>query len=145
MSTLYNLLYTSKRNENCSGLDVLDIVEKSSIKNHQKNITGILVQSEDYFIQYLEGDDSILDLFKVIKSDPRHSDVVLVNFSKLKTERLFSKWNMAYRDINSGKNEFVTKVTNSEMLVFESILNGTFEGISNDKIIKLMNFISSIK
>ena len=118
---LYKLLFTSKRSSSCSSVDVIDIVEKAVKFNNKNEITGILIQNGDFFKQYLEGGDQILELFNKIKDDKRHKEVALIDFSKLESERMFHKWNMAYRDIKTGKTDFVTNISNEDVKQFNTI------------------------
>ena len=74
--------------------------------NPTRGITGVLISHSGWFLQVLEGSAAnVNSLFKVIESDPRHSDFLLLRFNAIE-DRNFSDWSMAsievdeYRFIN---------------------------------------------
>lgn len=73
-----------------------DILNKSKSNNKKNDITGILVFSGDYFLQVLEGGrTSVSQTFSNIAKDPRHENLVLIDFSAI-DERMFGRWSMGY-------------------------------------------------
>lgn len=93
---LFYLTYISTRNNSLNQDELDNIVSHAEIKNKIKNITGILFLKDNTIVQYIEGDAVVLfDLFKKIKSDSRHSNITLLNYSKLK-KRLFPDWQLKH-------------------------------------------------
>ena len=80
--------------------DVMDsILEQSRRNNPRLGITGMLCVSGDVFIQVLEGGrDAICELYKMIVSDHRHTNVRMLVFEEI-TERRFGNWTMGHVNI----------------------------------------------
>lgn len=95
----YQLVYISER---CAGTD--DVVIKN-IKLHAEqnnlrlNITGALLFTDRYFLQYLEGEAAKVDeLYATICSDPNHTNVRLLLRKAIK-ERDFSRWSLGVKKL----------------------------------------------
>jgi len=75
--------------------DVVDsILAQSSSNNPPRGITGILVYTNDVFVQVIEGGrDDVGELFNSIVRDPRHTQVRLLSFEEI-AERRFGNWTM---------------------------------------------------
>jgi hypothetical protein len=72
------------------------LLQQSQARNARLSISGLLLHSDGYFLQYLEGPpDSIEAVWSSIKSDPRHGNVVLL-FDEARETRLFSGWSMGF-------------------------------------------------
>ena len=52
---LYQLVYTSARNAKCDENEITSIVAACQRNNPGKDITGVLLYSDNRFLQYLEG------------------------------------------------------------------------------------------
>jgi len=91
---LVRLLYAS-RAAGAVGAEVIEaILEESRRRNPALGITGVLCQSGDIFLQVLEGGrDAVNQLYNRIVRDPRHRDVVLLDYEEI-TERRFAAWTM---------------------------------------------------
>lgn len=91
---LTRLFYVSEIVHPLSDVDVEIILGASQIKNRRGDITGMLVQSDEHFLQVLEGRaESVAALMRSILKDARHRDVreVLI----LETcRRHFARWAM---------------------------------------------------
>jgi hypothetical protein len=123
MSNLYQLVYTSVRNTSCSEQEIQNILGACEKNNPSKNITGILLHSENRFIQYLEGDKDIIKLYDLIKSDTRHKLPVLLSYGPL-NERVFPSWHMGYKNLPKERIDFLTSTNTDEQQVFQSIIKG---------------------
>ncbi len=123
MTNLYQLVYTSIRNTSCTDYEIQSILSSCEKNNPSKNITGILLHSENRFIQYLEGDKDIIQLYDLIKTDTRHKHAVLLSYGPLK-ERVFPAWHMGYKNLSKEKIDFLTKANENDKQVFESIIKG---------------------
>ena len=109
---IHYLMYTSKRNSNCTEKDIEKILVKSSRKNESSEITGILLNSNHSFFQYIEGEfEHLFELYRLIKTDKRHSEVLFISSGFLE-ERIFPIWNMGYKNIDNK--ELILKINNSE-------------------------------
>lgn len=120
---LYQLVYKSFRNPNCDETEIQKILDSCKANNPSKDITGVLLHTENNFIQYIEGKKDIIDLYDLIKTDNRHSKVVLLSYGMLK-ERVFPSWHMGYKNISREKINFMTDANQKDKDVFDSIMNG---------------------
>lgn len=93
------------------------------MNNPSKDITGVLLHSDDYFIQYLEGDKDIIKLYDQIKGDARHKNVVLLSYGPLK-ERVFPSWHMGYKNLPKERIDFLTAGNESDKALFKSMIKG---------------------
>jgi hypothetical protein len=91
---LVRLLYASRAKEPLNQ-DVIDAILQTSRKgNPALGITGLLCHSGNIFMQVLEGGrETVCELYNRIASDPRHTDVVLLQYEEI-TERRFAGWSM---------------------------------------------------
>ena len=90
---LVRLLYASRAVD--SGADAIaSILAHSRQYNPSSGITGILCYGGGIFLQAIEGGRSaVSELYGHIQKDPRHKDVVLLDFEEI-TERRFGGWTM---------------------------------------------------
>ena len=123
MTHLYHLVYTSVRKPNCDEREISKILDACKKNNPPKDVTGILLHSDDLFIQYLEGDKDIIKLYDLIKDDSRHKRVVLLSYGPLK-ERVFPSWHMGYKNLPKERIDFLTEGSITEKQTFESIIKG---------------------
>lgn len=91
---LVRLLYASRAAEALTPEAVDNILAASRKGNPALGITGLLCYSGDIFMQVLEGGrDAVSQLYNTISQDPRHRDVVLLDYEEI-TERRFAGWTM---------------------------------------------------
>lgn len=106
---LVRLIYISYANAVMSDEEIQVILEKSKINNATKQITGLLMYSDRYFFQCLEGERrAVNQTYLRIVSDTRHSRCVLIDFSQVDS-RLFPSWEMNFVAFNGADNELVRK------------------------------------
>lgn len=92
---LYNLVYCSRAASDVDAAAVDRIIASSRRYNPARGITGLLVFGSGIFFQWLEGPrDNVLELMALLKTDPRHHAVVLLNSGEEVRERLFPDWDM---------------------------------------------------
>ena len=97
--SIYCLVFTSVATRKISDEDLKGLLAKSRQYNLALNITGMLLYLDPYFMQILEGDESIIDeKFKKISNDEMHHKVSLIYKQPIK-ERSFSKWTMGFNKI----------------------------------------------
>ena len=75
--------------------DTVQQILVSSCKNNQSvEVTGLLIYSEDQYLQLLEGPTPALEeTFSKIKSDTRHDNIIVLK-EDFTDRRLFSSWTM---------------------------------------------------
>lgn len=102
MSGLIQLAYISKASfadtQASGGVvnEISKILQKSRRNNRARNVVGALYYGNGSFFQCLEGEeDSLMNLYKTIEADPRHSDVQIV-YKKEIAARTFEQWEMKY-------------------------------------------------
>lgn len=89
------LIYASTYNDDSSP-NIENILEKSRKNNTANKISGVLYFSDNFFMQYLEGDATNIEVtFDKILKDKRHSEIKVMLEREI-PERLFGKWSMAY-------------------------------------------------
>jgi len=90
---LVRLLYASRAVDN-SAEAINSILTHSRHYNPTCGITGILCYGGGVFLQAIEGGRmAVSDLFGHIQKDPRHKDVILLDFEEI-SERRFGGWTM---------------------------------------------------
>lgn len=96
MSQLRRLFYVSRTPDQVDPRVVNAILAESRRLNRQRDVTGALAYSGQYFAQVLEGDAEYLSaLLQRIARDPRHRDLTVV-FEQSITRRDYGEWSMGY-------------------------------------------------
>jgi Sensors of blue-light using FAD len=91
---LVRLLYASRAKTPLTPEAIDAILQTSRRGNPAAGITGLLCHSGDVFMQVLEGGrEAVSALYNRIANDPRHTDVVLLQYEEI-TERRFAGWSM---------------------------------------------------
>jgi hypothetical protein len=90
---LVRLLYASRAVD--TGPDAIEaILLQSRQHNPECGITGILCYGSGIFLQAIEGGRmAVSELYGHIQKDPRHKDVMLLDYEEI-TERRFGGWTM---------------------------------------------------
>lgn len=92
---LYRYIYISDACD-LDASDIETILAQSRENNSHANITGILMFSQQKFLQILEGDAVEIDpLIERIRQDPRHKNMKVLVRGGI-DERAFGEWAMAY-------------------------------------------------
>jgi len=98
--SLYCLVYTSIANQKMSDDNLKELLKKSRLKNERKNVTGMLLYLDPFFIQILEGEEAIVnESFNIIKQDSRHHKVKII-YKKPIEQRSFPNWTMGFNKIS---------------------------------------------
>lgn len=93
--TLHTFVYCSRAAEGVDDVEVGRIVESAQRRNLARGITGVLVFGSGVFFQWIEGPPAhIQNLIASLYRDPRHYDVVSLDRSEEKRERLYPNWQM---------------------------------------------------
>ena len=82
--------------------------------NKRLGVTGALLVTEGWFVQALEGDESVVrGLYERISEDPRHEDVTVIESAPV-DGRVFSRWAMAQVS-RSGQADIPLHVTDGHI------------------------------
>ncbi|UZK69069.1 BLUF domain-containing protein [Sphingomonas sp. S1-29] len=93
--TLYTFVYCSRAAEGVDDMEVDRIIESAQRYNLAKGITGVLVFGSGVFFQWIEGPPAeVQKLIANLHGDPRHYDIVPLDRSEEKRERLYPNWEM---------------------------------------------------
>lgn len=121
---LNRLIYKSTAKQKSLEDKVLsDLVSQCSSNNKSRGINGLLLLSDNRFLQVLEGPSKFLnELYQSIIKDDRHSEVQLMQYESI-SEPSFSDWNMRLIDLSKVSpavhNMLLTKYPhNNETIVF---------------------------
>ena len=122
---LAHLAYVSVRKKNCTEEEIEKILASCQVNNGPLDITGVLLYSENKFIQYVEGESTaLMTLYDKIKKDHRHEKAVMISYGPIQT-RLFPSWQMGSRKIPSEDIRFETDISAGDKELFKKIMNGT--------------------
>jgi hypothetical protein len=93
--SLYTFVYCSRAAEGVDDAEVGRIVELAQCRNLARGITGVLAFGNGVFFQLIEGPAAeIRKLIATLHCDPRHYDVVSLDWSEERRERLYPNWEM---------------------------------------------------
>lgn len=134
------IIYISQISKNTNSSDIQRILNFSRKFNKENQITGCLIFNNRYFVQILEGPESILDdLYARIEKDPRHFNVKK-KFDHPTKLRLFGYWSMAFLNIGIAEvweadlilpaKDFLNMILVNEMVPTEALR--TFSKLYND-------------
>jgi hypothetical protein len=92
---LDTFVYCSRAAEGVDKVEVNLIIELSRRRNVARDITGVLVFGSGVFFQWIEGPPAQVEkLIASLHGDQRHYDIVTLNRSVEKRERLYPNWEM---------------------------------------------------
>jgi hypothetical protein len=93
--TLEAFVYCSRAAEGVDYPEVGRMIERAQRRNVARDITGVLVFGSGVFFQWIEGPPAqVKDLIASLHGDPRHYDIVSLDRSVEKRERLYPNWQM---------------------------------------------------
>ncbi len=102
MPDLIHIVYMSFSSKALSETELNGFLATIRQKNQIQNITGLLLYSDEAFIQVIEGEkDTIHPLFKLISQDARHSSIVKLIEEPI-SKRNFPSWSMGYRKLEDS-------------------------------------------
>jgi hypothetical protein len=122
--TLISLVYVSLAAHLMSEDELRELLRVSRDRNKQRNITGMLLYRDGFFIQVLEGkSDDVREVYNKICKDPRHKNIVKVYEQDI-SKRSFENWSMGFnhlRDLSPDEAEAFTEYLNEpDRTVFSS-------------------------
>jgi len=92
---LGSFVYCSRAAEGVDDDEVDRIVEWSQRRNVERDITGVLVFGSGVFFQWIEGPPvEVEKLIASLHGDPHHYDIVPLDRSVEKRERVYPDWEM---------------------------------------------------
>ena len=92
---LDTFVYCSRAAEGVDDSEVDRIIAWSQARNVERKITGVLVFGSGVFFQWIEGPPAeVEDLVTSLHGDKRHFDIVALDRSVEKRERLYPNWEM---------------------------------------------------
>ncbi len=92
---LETFVYCSRAAEGVDDVEVGRIIEWSQGRNVDREITGVLVFGSGVFFQWIEGPPAeVKKLIQILHDDPRHYDIVPLDQSVEKRDRLYPNWEM---------------------------------------------------
>ncbi len=93
--TLYTFVYCSRAAEGVDDAEVDRLIDAAQRHNLTCGITGVLVFGSGVFFQWIEGPVAeVRKLMTSLHGDPRHYDIVPLDQSEERRERLYSNWQM---------------------------------------------------
>ena len=93
--TLCTFVYCSRAADGVDDAEVNRLIEAAQRYNLTRGITGVLVFGSGVFFQWIEGPAAeVRKLMASLHGDPRHYDIVSLDQSEEKRERLYPNWQM---------------------------------------------------
>ena len=100
---MYYLIYMSTAIKLFADDELKGILAKSVANNTRNNITGMLLYSQGYFVQVLEGEKKAVEkTFAKILDDPRHKGIIELTQGDIEA-RNFPDWTMGFRAISPSE------------------------------------------
>ncbi len=94
---IYQLIYLSAAKPELTEDALLELLGESQARNAAHGITGLLLHSDGNIIQIIEGEkDDVETLFEKIKSDTRHTGVLVLSRRHVE-QRDFPEYKMGFR------------------------------------------------
>ena len=116
---MFQLIYISKPTRLIDSSDLIQLSKQAALNNAKQSITGYLVFNDEYFMQYLEGEEvAVKNLYEKIAKDERHESLKLIYTGQAQT-RVFPKWSMGFKDLSFWKNMKINTLDHD----FESLEN----------------------
>jgi hypothetical protein len=102
---LHILAYFSNATPKFRHSELMDIANISAENNRRLGVTGLLCYRERNFVQFLEGEKTVVEaLLERIKKDPRHTGVITM-LSEPIEKRIFENWCMGLRNADQFEGE----------------------------------------
>lgn len=108
---LTSLIYVSYVTKRMTDEELLALLKEFRDKNAAKNITGMLLYRDGFFIQALEGEAEVVEsTFSKIAKDKRHRNILKVSQEVIKS-RSFTNWGMGFNKVENKDLEGVEGYT----------------------------------
>jgi hypothetical protein len=98
---MIHLLYVSTATRHLGTDELMDILETARANNARNSVTGMLLYSNDTFVQVLEGEAAVLDeLLKIIQRDSRHKDLCVLERHEIQQPQ-YADWSMGFKRLEN--------------------------------------------
>ena len=115
------LIYSSHSSENIDFKVVGEILTHAVKRNKEIGITGMMVYDGKYFLQCIEGDETVVDeLWQKLTKDTRHHSLY-INGTEFDEKRLFRDWNMGYMNNRHEIQKMIQSVTGNDVFSPETL------------------------
>lgn len=140
-SALYRLVYTSARSKSCDDAEIEKILEASRRNNKPLGVTGMLIYTQDRFLQVLEGEyDKVMSLYHKIEKDRRHGGTNM-RFCEEVSTRYFLDWDMASKKMDVADIEYKSSISESKKELYRSMMNGDIHSYKDEGMRVLKTFL----
>lgn len=113
-SDIIRLTYASIKQKHVDHQMLKEILEQAIAFNQLKDITGLLIFNNRFFLQSLEGPRSeVTTLYNRITEDNRHHEVHVLKMSAI-DNRYWKNWSMAYVSITDQEEAIYQKYSGSK-------------------------------
>jgi hypothetical protein len=97
---MIQISYLSAATHPMSTEEVLELLRQCLANNSAKDITGLLIYSNETFLQTLEGEEQVVDdLYQKIERDLRHASLIFLG-RKTVERRQYADWSMGFRRVS---------------------------------------------
>ena len=136
------VLYLSRATQAFDKDQLKAIEEKSAVKNQKLGLSGYLYFDGTHFLQYLEGEEELVDaLLEIIRDDPRHA--FLCETSEEIIEKRFPEWSMKNIQSILMEMNLVEKTIIQTLSLFSDKGYSLNKGMSRD-LFKLMDHLKMV-
>lgn len=98
--SLISMVYLSAASHLMSADELLEILHIARRNNSERNVTGMLLYRNGYFMQALEGEkEDVYAIFEKIATDDRHHHVLTIYNEEIE-QREFSEWTMGFNNLD---------------------------------------------
>ena len=113
---LVRVMYVSRASDSVNQNELVAILRKSKANNVGTGITGVLCFGGGIYLQAIEGGrNQVNALYTHIVKDPRHKDVVILDYQEI-TERRFGGWTMGHVRLDKLNPSIVLKYSETAEL-----------------------------
>jgi hypothetical protein len=99
---MLQIIYASSATRPFSARDLSVLLAQARSRNHDQDVSGILLYHQEAFLQVLEGpSDAVGRLYEHICQDDRHTDVRLLLREPIEAKE-FGEWSMGFVDAEAA-------------------------------------------
>lgn len=110
------ITYISRIDKELTEEEIVELGQESEKQNAAAGITGVLMFAGGIFYQIIEGDDIIIDkLFRSIRDDKRHKDIICLKTEYNTQQRMFPDFSMKLVNLDKSSDELI-KALNSVLV-----------------------------
>lgn len=136
------VLYLSRATQAFEKEQLQEIEEKSAANNAKLGLSGYLYFDGVHFLQYLEGEEKLVDpLLEIIRDDPRHA--FLCETEEKINEKRFPEWSMKNIQSILLEMNLVEKTIIQTLSLFGDKGYRINQGMSKD-LFKLMDHLKAV-